>query len=745
MGTKDLYGASDIMLSTVVNWFEDTHDAANDNPLEKSSIQDYIFVKVTDKGAKIFDKLYSVLEQICIRWCARFYMSGGRYRFEQIAERTNDTFKQFNYYKDASAAPTDSAIGYDVTVDQTNYHRKAGGQFVYLPGLREVSLQYHHTGTANFLNGAVFKNGQTAAVQLGEIYSDNNARILLRATIKYSSDFIGENYYPNLYHRHLFRFTLEVDGNYLVRTITVTNNNISEGPEAWQASSGTYDISTAFLGSKVNSGQYEINVETPKLDFTGGASTFSFEYVTSYHLNGSSLGAGSMSMDWELVQPYLELLDGEVSDQGDTLIFTTENDDASDNTETYDRETEIGDGPSFNARGRIQVHNGSTWEDSDAWRVGASGSTTNISYLLIREIMSGQKDATRKYQGAIITDTSLGSSAISFHSRISTDGGKFAFLSGAFDANNEEWVGEWVEVVRSTASILDKPLKSGDINADAPSQGSGLATAVPVPPGIQSPNIITTVEHPAGVNQTVSGNPDIANELTNTGSAQNFAPGDVIIGVLPQITVTAHSFGNAGDIVNLKFTTTGTPPTNLVDGTYYNFEIIDANKLEEKDAEGPYSSGGAGTHTLTPLTNATNAMALGADAEIDKDNQIALGDPNITELKAGGLRMETTSPTAGQTFEADSNGKMMLVDRAVNVSGGTYQIAAGRLLNYIIAIPGADTAFKVGTTAGGTDVVPEINVTNGTPAVLQPKIKYFNSATTLYFTLSSGTIKLFIL
>jgi hypothetical protein len=450
-----------------------------------------------------------------------------------------------------------------------------------------------------------------------------------------------------------------------------------------------------------------------------------------------------MSMTWELVNPYLELVSGAVGDQSDSRIYTVDNNDANDNSEAIDNiDVKIGDGPTNSAEGRIRVYDGSAWLDSSAWSVGGTGTTTEITYLLLIEMLAGQKSAVRKYNGTITSNPQSLAADVMFYSRLALDGGQFLFMSGSFDAKLEQWTGEWVEVVRSTTSIAQKPPKSGDVNIDAPSQ-RGLSGVMPLPPGFQAnPNITATVEHPAGVNTTVTGYTDFENNLIQTASAKDFYPADVIIGLFARITVTAHGFGSTDQVVRLKFTTTGTPPDHLTHDKYYNWKVIDANTLEQQDTEGPYSDTGTGTHTLTPSSAAVNSTAFGLNAAIDKSNQIALGDDNIDELKVGALRMTTTAPQDGQRLIA-SNGKMILqqvkTTLAVTTSD-TYDAAAGELISRIVVISTAANTFKAGTTVGGSDIVPQINLIANTPAVLSIQNPYFQAATTIYFTVASATI-----
>lgn len=103
----------------------------------------------------------------------------------------------------------------------------------------------------------------------------------------------------------------------------------------------------------------------------------------------------------------------------------------------------------------------------------------------------------------------------------------------------------------------------------------------------------------------------------------------------------------------------------------------------------------------------------------------------------------TPFATSGNSAATSSAGGDDTVPTSVEVtvSGtGTYDVAVGVLLDIMVLIPDADGTFKVGTSAGASDIYEE-TLTSGIPSVVQINY-YFAPPGTIHFT-GSGSVKLF--
>lgn len=70
---------------------------------------------------------------------------------------------------------------------------------------------------------------------------------------------------------------------------------------------------------------------------------------------------------------------------------------------------------------------------------------------------------------------------------------------------------------------------------------------------------------------------------------------------------------------------------------------------------------------------------------------------------------------------------------AININAdGTYEVPAGTIIDCIKLVPGADmAAVKIGTTAGGEEILPEQPLTSGETSLIGTLI---DGGTTIYFT-----------
>lgn len=184
--------------------------------------------------------------------------------------------------------------------------------------------------------------------------------------------------------------------------------------------------------------------------------------------------------------------------------------------------------------------------------------------------------------------------------------------------------------------------------------------------------------------------PDVARAgtVTNVDFANN------------QITIGAgHGWGAIETYLNLKATTTGVLP----DGLSPNAELwIVISSTVVECLTDSFTDAGTGTHTLTPKTEYTNSTALGYNAQPDDDNQVMLGDTNVTEVKttgsisAAGLTLSTTRVTSSPytilasdyNIYVDTDGGDITVNLPVGADGKTYRIVnVGSSDNDVTLVP----------------------------------------------------------
>ena len=107
----------------------------------------------------------------------------------------------------------------------------------------------------------------------------------------------------------------------------------------------------------------------------------------------------------------------------------------------------IGTGPTSGAVGRIETFNYTTssWEDGTnaTWRAyGAAVAGTEITQLLVEEVIKGQASGARVFNGSL----KLTSGELNYFEGIEIDGTAFIPYQVSYNANEDTWSGEWYEI-----------------------------------------------------------------------------------------------------------------------------------------------------------------------------------------------------------------------------------------------------------------------------------------------------------
>jgi len=142
-----------------------------------------------------------------------------------------------------------------------------------------------------------------------------------------------------------------------------------------------------------------------------------------------------------------------------------------------------------------------------------------------------------------------------------------------------------------------------------------------------------------GDNNTSLGYLAGGNTAVNSGGAKTFDGTDVNI-TTEDITITAHGFGSNGTYVSVLFTEGTAAIGGLANGDIYQVYIRDANTVSglEGTRRTTNTSNQLGTgHTFTPQYIYENTTSIGHNAQPTRDNQVKLGDANVTEVMLEGV------------------------------------------------------------------------------------------------------------
>jgi len=117
----------------------------------------------------------------------------------------------------------------------------------------------------------------------------------------------------------------------------------------------------------------------------------------------------------------------------------------------------IGTGPTSGAVGRIETYNYTTnsWEDGTnaTWRAyGAAVAGTEITQLLVEEVIKGQASGARVFNGSL----KLTSGELNYFEGIEIDGTAFIPYQVSYNANEDTWSGEWygIDLSGNTLNIV---------------------------------------------------------------------------------------------------------------------------------------------------------------------------------------------------------------------------------------------------------------------------------------------------
>jgi hypothetical protein len=378
IGTASLFGTD--FLKTGVRWFSADHTSTSLDPLHESRFNHRRFVKVDSSDNTTFSSCYDVLETICKAFGARIYLSDGSFYITQINEYEGNTLLYYNYNSSKAASGSDTSTTYQVT-DGTDVIRLGGGAYQYYPALRQVDVVYKHLQAQSLIPPFAISN---VDYTVGEIDSGNGTSpLLISFKVKYSIvKAIGEDFQPV---RMGFRLKIRVGPNYLVRDSR--SFPVSYTTPEWQGSAGWYEIITPIITENNTSQFLTVQFLTPPVP-ADGTMIISGEYETTHTLSGPPYTPSSQSISF--YDCYIENVpSGFVESRSNQITYKTEND-ATDNSKRISTEVELGDGPSFNALGALQVYDGSDWVKSSGWEVEGTAGTDEIGQLLAQEILKTQ-------------------------------------------------------------------------------------------------------------------------------------------------------------------------------------------------------------------------------------------------------------------------------------------------------------------------------------------------------------------
>jgi len=561
-GISSLFESDEILLTTSTHWWADEHtyNVSND-PMDLTRFDLKIFTEYFDDGSRSYTNALDVIREISKTFGARFYFDTS-FRFEQIGFRDNVNIREFRYLPTGTLDDS-GTLSLDVSVDQNSVYR-SGGNFRYLPAVKRVLLSQQKIFSDNLIRNSI--SFPADEIDIGIIPSLDNGRVIFELQSKIQT-YISSSQQGTA--TPLFTATIRLepsDGSatrYWKNSLIV--NTLVFGPGSWSTSSDTFK----FAGNLVSRSASAKTTKSHTIS-TGPLPTDGEIYVDIDFLGFYDFGldptfiASPNSFDWGVALNAVKYEnDNNPADVIET-IFSASNTSSSlgSNINVDLGSTRLGDGPG--AVGSLYVYDGADWVPSTGWRTGNSGTYVDVSNLCVSEILALQSSVVKRFEGTTIHGHN-------FKSRLIFDSAFWIQLRGSYNANRDEYNGEWFKISRVTATtslddpIIDTGIDDGaadifDFSGMYSNVGSGSVGNMPVSFDEESigPYQQTTTGGKINGSAVVTGDTNLQAGLTHDG---------FLIQNIQDVTNSAGSSYDVSDtdymIFNTWTGTTGTATINL--------------------------------------------------------------------------------------------------------------------------------------------------------------------------------------
>ena len=517
--TDNNWGTNDIYIKTIVDWTNATMTrAVGNDPLNLSRFRASAYAPVDNNGVRKPLTAFRLLDDICKGFGARLFLSNGIWTFIQVNtyEQMNSSTQFFRTYKKGNngSTYTPDTTGSETlnkTEDGTNIQRLAGNDFDQLGILKEVRLTYEmfrsydltpisisgNAGSQTPINNALVAwNGWHTVGEGfntdGGIYGINDATSdkisfglgeitqiagqTIRFKRRFNRAFSGT---PSEFNSIitgaasiLFFHRLKLVGT--SSTVYARSTYLNGGLASWTSSSNygnapNYNVPYTFLGynpAPINF--FDLDFETEEVPFTGDLFFECFaKLYHNYYPNDPTTGTEVTSStdqqkfyifsapenaNDQLIQTYIN---GESTSQ--QIFITSQN--ITNGLSLDLGEVFFGTGPSASAQGRLEASaNGSSFDDGTvaSWKAYGSGTGKKISALLLNEVMKGQNDGAKIFNGSLkILSQNDGTNGYKFNNGITIDSKFYIPYQCSFNAYQDTWQGEWYEINTASPTLTD--------------------------------------------------------------------------------------------------------------------------------------------------------------------------------------------------------------------------------------------------------------------------------------------------
>jgi len=472
------------ILSTAVNFYEDNmysgSPATSLDPLDVTQMSHKAFIKWSQSPNEFNKGLtyYKVLEQICLIFNARFFLSDGKWRLYNVNQYTGTSFIE-RTYDYGSTFPNDftnqvvSALSINKTVNQSTVSTLASMKRSYFPDFINISREFDRTNSRNIIpiqdnykisSQNMFNGfGVTSNLPVGS----TNIKLRLKGSgelIIYNSD--DDQPMPDI--------TFSLQGILSINNGTDTRWNKNERDKnnktTWKDSfKNTHITVDEFdIGSGTQYIPFTFDILTDNLPITPENIFFSMDLGTwsdeddnSFPLGGGIFNDVTVNYEFNNIELSFEV-DGIPQPDPINTTYYSWNPDAEDNSIYIEVPPSlIGDNKDSMAFGKLQIKNTSgNFVDSESWKINGSGTANEIINLQLSQIAKIRTTPTQKLNGSIKADMNA-------YNRLVYDGSAWVMLGGTLNAKEEIWDAQWFEI----AEVSSTPLlstKTDKVNQPVP-------------------------------------------------------------------------------------------------------------------------------------------------------------------------------------------------------------------------------------------------------------------------------------
>jgi hypothetical protein len=604
VGVLGIYDTTDPVLNVVCNWYaEEMVYASTLNPLDETWADFRAFDTIDESGTLTGRNWHEVLEQMCSIFGLRFYYSEGQYRVEQIFERISGTFTEHTYQKDYTKIGETAGLSLSKTLDQTSGKaRLAGNMFNFLPAVNNVSVVVNKEPKA--LIGAISDDATQPTFNIGFVASspDNQlffafyhvAQVIVEDAISAANIFMKLRLNVELYdfNANTTYYLKRTYTGMTPSTITWTTVQNGSGYEVLLGPLNEFDADHYVYGNTA--------IATPNVPADGDV-TFDWEFVEFVDTNGATHTLDSEnSYGWQMENLNVRTTNGEgIQNETTRIRAISPSTDIKSNLSYELPEMNIftGNGEQGSLVDINTVLGIDIRIPYSGWREGNSGTYSTIQKLICQEFLKMMDEPIERYQGSIFSNHD-------FKRRLTFDSKKFLQINGSFNANLDQWDGEWFAIVSTSITPT-----FDDTTTSNPTLSIGNVNGINGNTAFEGVSVVNTETNDIEVTETAT----IGGTMTNNGGVATAVNGitgspggSSDVDAENYMNFLSYSGANGNHTINLP-----TPS----DGVFLRFKTdntILSNKTITLDA-GTDTIDGENTYVMDRSYDGISLMAYNGD------------------------------------------------------------------------------------------------------------------------------------